>query len=183
MLMRKEFIAISIMLLVIANANAQQKGKRFYSVNQVGVLKGQSGNDMQFQTVNGVNLKGVMVGVGLGLEYYQERSVPLFLDIRKNLGQKNNNAFVYLNGGYNLDWMKKESIFQYDSKGGPYFDGGLGYQFPLSKRVKGVISLGYSIKTYSEVWNAEPWSSRWPAHFEQLDYTLRRVGFRFGVGL
>lgn len=156
----------------------------FSSVNAAGALLGQSTNAAQLQTINGVRKGNYFAGIGVGLDYYFERTVPVFLDIRKALFNQTNTPFVYADGGYHFVWLKEEDIFETEQESGWFYEAGLGYQFPVAKGVGMMLSGGYSFKPYSKTVNVMPWSSVWPpppGAFQRYDYQLRRVSVKLGL--
>lgn len=159
----------------------------FHSINQLGFLNGQAGTELLVQTINGIQVNTFSTGIGIGLDYYKQRSIPVFLDVRKSVFQKPQSPFVYIDGGYHFLWAKKEpkEWIRTNEKGGLYYDFGIGYSFPAFQKGAVHISLGYSVKNMSEKVNQNPWRSSWPLpeDYLQSDYTLRRYSFKMGLSL
>lgn len=174
-------------LLIHAQHNKNSNKFRFRSTHQVGFQSGQAGTDLQLQTINGIQYKTFSTGIGVGLDYYKERSVPLFLNVQKNLLRQPRTPFVYANGGYHFPWLKEkaEEWIRIDVDGGLYYDLGIGYHFPAFKSGAVHVSLGYSVKNMSEKINQNIWRSSLPAQedFQRFDYTLRRYSFKMGLTL
>ncbi len=124
------------------NLSAQQKTPpsqwQFHSINSVGLLEGETGSAFQLQTINGAQYKSWFTGVGLGLDFYRIRSIPLFADIRKEFGKENNKLFVYADFGINFSWatdQQKTSYVQGDKfSNGFYNDLGLGYKVSAGEK-------------------------------------------------
>ena len=120
----------------------------FNSLNQVGMLTGEKGPAATGQSINGMRYKTWFAGVGIGLDGYEELTVPLFLDVRKYLWDKTSTPFVYADGGYHFfmdDTDKKwGTITKY--KGGLYYDVGFGYKLALKAKQALLLSAGYSFK-------------------------------------
>ena len=127
-------------------------GLRFSSINQVGFLNGERGADLQLQSVNGVRYQSWFAGVGIGLDFYGTRGIPLFLDIRRsiNMGSKLPLVpFIYADGGIHFPWaLDNDKELGYDNKfrNGLYMDVGLGCEVKLKKQQAVLFSLGYSRK-------------------------------------
>ena len=86
--MKKLIFATAILVLQFG-VNAQEKVKfKFTSINLVGLLYGQAGTAFQLQTVNGVSYKTFSGGIGIGMDDYYLKTIPLFFDIRKNFSKK-----------------------------------------------------------------------------------------------
>lgn len=167
-------------------ASAQQKKITYEGTVSAGLLEGEAGSAFQLQTVNGVAYKTWSAGVGVGLDYYYSRSVPLFLALRKQFGAAQKAPFVYANGGYNFTWFNdEEKGWSYqDAKGGLYADFGVGYQIRVLKTSMLFFSAGYSQKSFSTVnvypviYDVYPAP---PSQTYQLDFQLRRLSIKTGL--
>src|SRR6202012_2153650 len=105
-----------------------QQGLKFRNENYVGVTSGQLGGYGSVQTVNGVYKGPWFVGLGAATDYYEYRSVPLFVSVQRDLipggngGAKNGGSsggdgttrigggsgfFVRLDGGVDVPWYKR----------------------------------------------------------------------------
>jgi len=189
----KAFSMVCAALLVSClQANAQDKAKTspfpFSSVNQAGLIVGDEKIDWHVQTINGVQHKSWFAGLGVGIDNYYTRSVPVFVDVRKMVRPGKWPLFVYADGGVNMPWIKKadKEELWYDSKmkAGLYYDLGAGFEFPIKKSAF-LISGGYSTKkleeerTYAYIWGPPGM----PENKDFLHYKFSRVvlkaGFRF----
>ena len=162
---------------------------RFHSINQVGIIAGESDANLQLQSINGVKKSTWFAGIGVGLDYYYSRSIPLFLDVRKNIFNKPNTPFIYADGGYHFAWSstKDEQLHWLgdEKNGGAYYEAGIGYAVPFFKKTSLLFSAGYSYKRFTQTVNSMPWISVWPPpqeSFEKYSYDLRRVAIKVGVG-
>jgi len=136
---------------------AQQKSSanrwQFHSINNVGLLEGQAGSAFQLQSINGVQYRSWFAGLGIGLDYYQFRGLPLFLDLRKMFRLSSNALFVYGDIGVHSNWMtdkQKTNNYIFSTQNvynGVYVDAGGGYQINVGKTNAFLLSLGYSYKT------------------------------------
>ena len=81
-------------------------GCAFSSINQIGLLAGEGGEGFQLQTINGLRYKTWMVGAGVGIDGYRFRSIPLFLELRKEFNLKSNAFFIYNDIGLQLSLVK-----------------------------------------------------------------------------
>jgi hypothetical protein len=184
--MRKLYIILLILLSCsIQLLKAQDAGKkfRFASNNTYGVLVGEAGNAFHVQSVNGLEHKSFFAGLGVGIDNYGLRSIPLFLDIRKNILDKPNTPFVYVDGGYHFPWKKaEEGWYETKTSGGLYYEAGLGYQLPI-KGAAILFSAGYSYKAYKEVFSYPTFciDGNCPDYSNTYRYQLRRISIRAGV--
>jgi hypothetical protein len=136
--------------LTLCSGQQKEHSFRFHSINQVGLLTGETGSAWQLQTVNGFQYKSWFGGIGAGLDYYRFRGIPLFADIRKTFGHAKSKPFIYADGGIHFRWLTDKEKINYGSPGkysnGLYLDGGLGYQIYINRKNALLLNLGYSYK-------------------------------------
>jgi hypothetical protein len=133
--------------------NTQTCSCGFQSLLQGGLLEGESGPSWHIQTINGVYYKTWFAGVGVGLDYYTMRTIPLFLDVRKDIFNRRRTPFLYIDGGIHFDWLKskeKPGWGSSDYNRGFYYDAGAGYKFGFGKRDALLVSAGFTMKTLRE---------------------------------
>ena len=192
------FYKVVFLLLILSggmNANAQSAdipkqntcSCSFTSINQVGLVAGEANDSYQLQTVNGLQFKTWMVGAGIGIDGYRFRSIPLFLQLRKEFNLNTNALFLYNDIGVNYPWVKDQQKPYYgsgDYSHGMYYDGGLGYRLTL-KRQSLVFSSGFTLKEMSEDRSFTTCPFVGPC-FESKDvyhYSLKRLSFKVGLQL
>ena len=176
---RKIIFALFItMLSITCFAQARNKIK-FTSINQVGTLSGESSTEFQMQTINGFSYKTISIGAGVGVDYYNELTIPVFIDLRKKFFNKSG-PFVFGDTGYSVPIKNSLDEFEMDRKGGMYYVLGLGYEFPIDKKVSAVFDLGYSYKRFSKIMDDEPWRSS-IHQFATYDYSLNRISVKAGL--
>ena len=158
---------------------------QFHSINNVGLLEGQTGSAFQLQSVNGMQYRSWYVGIGLGLDFYRYRTIPLFLDIRKEFGKGTKKFFAYADGGVNFAWLtdnEKTMYFTDDHfNTGFYTDLGLGYKIGVGRTNHLLLSLGYSLKKLKETY--QTYSYLPPDNAlgkEHIDYNLNRLTIKVG---
>lgn len=182
---RKTIITASLLLLIACRGYTQEKSMRhvsFRSIFQEGIVTGESGTDLQLQLVNGINYKNFYAGMGIGLDYYYERSVPVFLDLRGKIFNKPSSPFVYADGGYSCLWEKTKDANQSASSGGLFYEFGIGYEVHIYKKLKLLFSSGYSYKSLSKTINLMPWTIPPPKEaIYKYDYSLRRISVKAGL--
>ena len=191
--MRSEFVTLGLFFTTLLQAQDSVKHQsalrvKFASIHQLGFVVGASAAEPIIQSVNGIQVGTWFAGIGVGLDYYKERSVPLFLDVRRNIFAKPQTPFVYAAGGKHIAWRSsppKEWISS-GLEGGWYYDLGAGYKSSISKKQQMVVSVGYSVKYMSEDVNTMPWISAFPpppGAKQKREYTLSRISFKIGLGL
>jgi hypothetical protein len=184
--MKKLLITFAIFFFFIFSAEAQDQNKlKFHSVNQLGIMQGQAGTAFQANTINGIRSGSFSAGVGLGLDTYVSTSIPVFLDIRKDLSAKQQSLFLYLSGGRHFVWDRKDTEWiKYESDPGWYYNTGIGYAIPLVSESL-IFTAGYSFKSYTERTEQAGFCpfGNCPDFSETFRYKLRRIsvtaGFRF----
>jgi len=78
----KKILIFFLLMQLTAVLPAQQK-PRFSTQNMVGLLVGGSDNAPQVQTINGLAYRNWFTGVGAGIDWYYQRSIPLFLSANR----------------------------------------------------------------------------------------------------
>ena len=168
---------------------AQQKTAaptwRFHSVINIGLLEGQTGSAFQIQTVNGMQYRSWFAGIGVGLDFYRYRTIPFFIDFRKEFGSSLNKFFAYADGGVNFCWLTDQEKTTYLADDhfntGFYTDLGLGYKIGLARNNHLLLSIGYSLKKLEETYLSY-------AYFPpdntlnkaQTNYSLNRLTMKIG---
>ena len=164
-----------------------KKSFAFHSINQIGILEGEAGTSLQLQTVAGVQYRKWFAGLGTALDYYSFRTIPVFVDIRRDFTAKNKTPFVYADAGVSYPWVKNEQKAWYSSKYTPglYYDMGVGYRFSFKNSGALTMSVGYSQKKMTEKRPAPLYIDIWPNPYpydynNRYDYTLRRLSIKAG---
>jgi hypothetical protein len=186
----KRSIFICIILSMAGTVSAQQKSLsgpwQFHSINNAGLLEGQTGSSFQLQTINGAQYKSWFAGIGLGLDFYRYRTIPLFIDIRREFGRSSNKLIVYADMGINFCWLtdvEKTSYLPGDKfNKGLYADMGLGYKIGLGKTNNLLLSIGYSLKKLKETYYTPDYyyPPDYPQEKEQINYSLNRLSIKIG---
>jgi hypothetical protein len=181
------YILVFITIGNSRSADAQCNCK-FSSQQYVGLLEGEKGSAFQLQTVNGLKYKTWFTGIGVGLDYYTFRSVPVFLSVNKEFLIGRNSIYVLLDAGYNIPWYKREegrgnNFISSDFSGGLYWSGGVGYKISVNKNRDAVLlNLGYSFKRMQESQEMPVFCINPPckSSFEKYDYKLNRLSLKLG---
>lgn len=157
----------------------------FHSYSGVGILSGENGPAFECQTVNGIGNRSWFAGIGIGIEYYHFRSVPVFIDLRKSYYWKSFGLYGYLDGGIQFPWVLPEQHIFYESNfsNGFYGDVGLGMLIPLGKHSQLFMSFGYSMKEAKQLYNSDyfcPVGVCSPNH-QVIFYELNRFSIKMGI--
>ena len=185
---------LSVMTICFSALFAQQerisRPLRFQSINNIGLLEGQAGSAFQLQTVNGAQYKSWFAGVGIGLDYYRYRTIPLFLDVRKEFGKRSNKLFIYADAGMNLYWERDKDVKQFPVddkiKNGFYGEAGVGYKWKLNQRINLLFNAGYSYKNITEEGTylyMNPILAVMSYPVEKINNNLNRLVLKVGIEL
>ena len=179
-----------LFLLVISTGlcgKAQNKQLKFRSLNAIGFLIGEHGNDIMLQTINGVTYKNFYSGIGFGIDYYDYNSYPLFFDQRIYFGKKNK-GFIYGDLGYNFTDKNKpgKEIYYYTSyhfSGGVYTDLGFGYQVKIKRKLFFTLSAGFTYKEINDKVGTTNFclTPSCPVDYSNYKYGNGRVVLKAGV--
>lgn len=191
-MLKKYFLFLLAMASVIQGSMAQTKTaeQRIFlrSISNIGLLNGSKGSSVSLQTLLGAAFKGTFAGVGVGIDYYRFRSIPLFFDLRHEFGKGRRNFFVYGDLGYNFDWLteKNKEIYYFSStskyKGGIYYDAGIGYKISFKNKDALLISTGYSMKRIKNEVNSPfcPIAGPCSQETETYLYSMQRLVIKAG---
>lgn len=181
-----KFFAI-IIAFILSNNLAAQKKVKFQSQNYIGVVGGEKDASIQIQTINGLQHRTWFGGIGTGLDFYFQRSVPLFLSLGKYFSSSTNSPYFSLDGGTNFIWDKttgsKYNWFRDDGDFSPslYYAAHAGYKIGLPKNNGSLlILLGYSAKRLKEKLVAPCIVLPCPEMQESVTYEFNRYSFKMG---
>jgi len=186
--MRKELAFILIISFAATSPLLAQKKKvRFQSVNQFAIVGGKNHVNTAFQTINGIKFSDWFAGIGIGIDNYRYKTLPLFLDGRWHFGE-DKKAFFYGDLGYNFPMKNKpgKEVYYYntyDFSGDIYTDFGIGFQLSLNKYSSLIFSLGHSYKKLqNKIGIKTPCPvGTCPVDYSQYDYKFGRMILKAGL--
>ncbi len=189
MIIIKKFILLIIVSCILYSTALAQKKPVFSSALKAGLLNGKadkSGSELQF--VSGIAYKTWFSGLGAGIDYYSGfKSVPVFIDMQKDLKEKKNTPFLNADVGYNWplinkDYKKNQGI-HYEFNRGLYYEVSAGYKFVLSNSLSMAFSAGYSYKTFKEkdttYYSVDPFGQPIP-YVNLYNYKFNRISVKVG---
>ena len=137
-------------LFISFSSVAQKKVAKFQSINLAGIVGGENHVNSAFQTINGIKFSDWFAGIGIGVDNYRYKTLPLFIDGRWYFGDEKK-GFIYGDLGYNFPMKNKpgKEIYYYNTyhfTGGVYTDFGIGYHVSINKYSSLAFSLGHSFK-------------------------------------
>lgn len=186
------FSCIAILLFNAAIAQEAPKAEQkscscaFSSIVQGGIMAGEKSNSAVLQTINGLRYKRWFAGIGVGLDFYHTRGIPLFLDIRRNILKGVHSPFVYADGGIHFAWEREKEKYPYrknEFDNSVYLDMGLGYKWSFTTEAALLLSVGYSYKEIRQgvyypvncLYPPCPESANW------YENSLNRISLKMGL--
>ena len=169
---------------------AQKQPVSFTGAVQVGILEGEQGGSLQFGAMGGIKLNKWITSVGSGLDYYGVRSIPLYLNVQRNLFSTEKTPFVYAGAGYHFPWVPTNTKDDFspwstsvNTDGGLYYSAGIGYQLPALKKAALFFTAGLSSKHYREEILRPVYCVMGPCpeYKEKVAYRFRRLSIAMGL--
>ncbi len=166
---------------------AQNRPLRYNGFINAGVLLGDNKTNLLIQTIHGARLNTWFAGIGGGLDAYFQQSLPLFLDVRKNILNTGSTPFIYADAGVNFVAETEGQTFSRGTsmkrRPGGYYELGAGYSIDL-KTTAINFTAGYSYKGYKD----QNYGIRYAPNMEPEEnvlletklYHLRRISFKIG---
>jgi hypothetical protein len=187
--MKKNIIAF-IFLIACCSLQAQDK-VAFSTQNYVGLLVGSNGSNPQIQTINGIRFKKWFTGIGTGIDWYYQRSIPVFLSVERGfrVAPKKN---IYFSSGAGINFPWRDNAYNdwnwgsvSETKNGLFWNAGFGYKISVSKTNDAILLyFGYSNKVYSEkIKTTYPCLvGPCPENIETYKYNLQALSVKVGYG-
>lgn len=183
------FLQIFILISIISFAQKKSDNYKFHSINSLSFLNGENEVSAGLQSVNGFQKGSWFGGIGVGIDYYIYRTVPVFADIRYEFGKNQNKFFAYADGGISftwkadvqgapiMDWPVNPSVSKYFN--GYFTDAGFGYSIHMKKAGAFVLSLGHSHKTLREDVTYTDWRTQ-QLTTDIYRYRFNRIAVKVG---
>ena len=190
----KYFLLVLLMPVALVSFGQKKNAAyKFHSINNISLVNGDNEVSAGLQSINGFQKGNLFAGVGIGLDYYLYRTVPLFADFRYEFGKTKNKFFAYADGGINFDWVEEDyndgPIFIWDGSrntsafhNGAYTDIGLGYKVGTKKGGGLILSLGHSYKSLKKTVSYMDWRTQETIsdiyHYD-FNRIVLKVGWKF----
>lgn len=180
-------LLFSIPVLSIAQQpdTLKERQLRYFNSFNAGALL--SGSDKGFtgslSTVHGVCIRKFRIGLGIGLEGYDNwRVMPFFGSVSFDFATVRKNAFyVQLNTGHALGWRRQgvQWATEVDERGGWMFNPMIGYRIRDNK-YSFFIAAGHRLQRTTYAYTFSLWDN-W--HRYTLDEEMNRFFIQLGFGL
>ncbi len=167
-------------------AQGNKKSIHFTSINSVGLLNGQISSTFAMQTINGISYKKTSIGLGVGIDNYGYRTIPVFVDLRKSFGNNEIKPLVFADFGIGYPIKTDNSPEQWSSefsntitKNSFCGEWGVGIEKAIGSS-SFFVTASYSYKKYAYTHNIY-WAYG-PSGTNQArqDYHYNRIALRMG---
>ena len=184
-----KYILYCIIVCQCYYATAQKQNSKavFSSVNNVALVVGEAKNAFAVQTKNGFKKDKWFAGIGSGFDFYEKRTIPLFLALQRDFFNGPKKLFVYTDAGINFRWLQSTDYLYKSStsKPGVYYEFGMGYKVVFKNNTSLNFSAGYNLKqvkeTYNPYWYVQPVQPVDPLLLEKYNSSFRRIIIRLGL--
>lgn len=187
----KKFFIITYILLTELLVHAQKKVDKihFTSINGISLISGENSNNIGIQSVNGIRFRqNWIIGLGVAYDTYQVPSVPVFMELRKYLGQKKIIPFLYADAGRNItlhnsNYPSSNTFETYHFTPAYYLEAGIGMSRTFTRKTTLFLSAGYSSKQFNYDMTSKfnysypPWGNS----IFHYDYTFQRLNIKLGI--
>ncbi|HVX49118.1 MAG TPA: hypothetical protein VHB48_03140 [Chitinophagaceae bacterium] len=155
--MPKNYLFVLLCALpFFAAAQQGEKSMHLYNITQFGWLMGDNAHTTSIETVTGLSYKRYKAGLGVALDNYGYKSLPVFVDLRYNLSKNTKNILqFYGNGGMNIPLQSGNLPYKYNNGDvwhalhpSFYGEAGVNYVLRLGKLLSVNAGLGYNYKTF-----------------------------------
>lgn len=185
-------IITSLLFFFPAMLFAQEKTNiKFTNITSVAILTSKTQHGFTVQTINGVSLKKMDIGIGVGYDDYGYSSIPAFLDIRKKIGRSACKMLLYADGGFNFPirsnafprkWNDGNEAYKFCTT--LFGEAGIGISNRINKKVTINFTAGFSYKhfryiEYSQAWYSLP--NLYSSGNATYDYYYRRLSLKLGL--
>jgi hypothetical protein len=190
------FLLLLTTVIGLSQQQADSSNWKYTATVSGGLIIGAQEPSYLVQTLHGIQKGPWMIALGAGIDYYIIRSVPIVAHGQYHLkGKRASSPYLYAQAGPALTWANNEWIqkFQnqdiYTFKTGWLAESGMGFQFPMGKKLKGFTSFGYSFRqaNYQErqLWWIGPWPTPQdvPANYTQQKLNMLRAVLKLGLQL
>lgn len=184
----KTILFVLFLFPIVSFAQQKKKCDCYWNTTlEAGAAGGEKEVKPLFTLSSGWSVRNFHAGIGLGLDYYRFRSVPLFADTRFYL-DKRKKGLLYARAGYNFPFSNESEINNWgpmttnEFNGGFYMDAGVGHTIVTGKLNRLFISAGYSHKAISNrIGFTYPCLiPPCPENFETYKYSMGRIIAKLG---
>ncbi len=184
-----KIISVAVIICLSVHSHAQlftnNKLLVFHSYNSVQALMGKTNNSASVHSVNGVQLNKMFAGIGLGFDYYYHTSVPLFLELRCDITNKQKKLQAFVDGGLHLPFGNINKVDRNktgDFRSGRLLAAGFDYYIPVKKNAF-ILGVAYSQKKMTQMVDNNIWNPS-VNHVENVPvkevYEFNRIWLKMG---
>ena len=176
-------------LVMFPFAQTKKEEIRFNSLNSVGMLNGEIASSFTMQTINGIGYKQFFTGIGVAIDNYGYRTVPVFWDIRKTFGNNSIRPLLFADFGIGFhlktDQLPEKwsnGITDYTIKNSLCGEWGMGLEKNIGKSAF-FVTASYALKKYAYSQNDYFEYGPQGTTLNRFDYSYNRIVLRMGVRL
>lgn len=171
------------------NCQDNKTGKVQYSgMYEVGMLIGKAYTKVNPQIIQGISFKNYFTGIGVALDPYGFRTVPVFAQFRYSLHNDRSSPFAFASLGVSLPWNNDaipEKFYNSDEtwhklKTGPYSEIGIGYKVKLDDGHAMNLMIGYCYKRFEYTEKTSYYTDQLQQYEDRYVYDYRRISLRVG---
>ncbi|SFK25589.1 hypothetical protein SAMN05216357_10125 [Porphyromonadaceae bacterium KH3CP3RA] len=138
------FTLFACSILVTANAQTENKGNDIFYATTIGTglpMSTPSSPPFTWQVLGAYNLtERWSVGAGTGLSFYEKMLIPVFGDIRFQIGRTRQfTPYAEFGMGYAF-------ALHSDANGGFFMNPSIGVQYPFKNRMRLQLAVGYELQ-------------------------------------
>lgn len=181
--MRTSLLLVVLLAISFSSLRAQQSKAQWYVQPGVTLLNGDKYASLAVTAFTGIHYHQLYFGAGTGVDYYKVRSIPVMAEVRFESKAKAA-PFVYARAGLNAAWAlehqhtKPYVYYMANSvyNNGVYAAAGLGCYVYRKDKTGVALTLGYSTKGVSELYDEWVWTGTQSVMMNRkLDYVFRRL--------
>ena len=191
--MKAKFILLLLFPLAGMAQSKSSKEKVSYSGSyMLGIIAGKAYTTFSGQIIQGIQYKNYTAGIGVAIDPYAFRTIPLFAHISYAFKPAKNSVYTYVDGGISIPWNTDALPVKYPNTdndwhklhSGLYAETGIGYRIALNKRNALLITMGYSFKRFkydemTTIWNGSAVNKQ----TDKYTFDYNRLTFRLGFSL
>lgn len=151
----------------------------------LGILAGNNGSDqkapLSFTSSIAYHLNPKLsLGLGSGLEFYQETVLPVFIETQYNINSKKTSPFIYAHGGwaFAIDDRESNSMQTFESLGGLRYGTGIGCILWFNSNTGIVLQAGYQFQEI-EIHKTESYVQNNSILIDEYKRFALKIGFYF----
>ena len=121
--------------------------------------------------------KYIAAGGVIGYEMWEEAVMPLGMNVKGYILDKDKNVFIGITGGYSVSLENPDKEIFQSALGGPFFNCEVGVTLPISENASFFMAIGYRYNKLK--YERNDW---WLGEVDR-EVSYNRISFRFGLSM